>query len=291
MKQRVPVQPIKWHGGKSYLANWIHSLAPPSVIEDPANGYTHRNIAFAGGLGEFWNWEPVGGISETINDLDDTVSDFWTVLAWPEYFRSFQRIVSAIPLGDKIRNDFKDFAFATDPERWLVPRAVAFFLKFRQSRQGLGNCYCTPTTRTRRGMNENVSAWLSAVEGLPDAHERLIRVEVRNMDVIEFIRQYDHPRALFYFDPPYMHETRSTVGEYAHEMTVMQHALFLTAIAGMKGRFMLSGYDSPLYRAHAHLRGWYCTEREIDNKASSSKTKEKRIECLWTNYQPLGIAA
>jgi hypothetical protein len=47
----VKNQPIKWHGGKGYLAGWIHSLAPTSVTDDPVNGYTHRNIAFAGGLG------------------------------------------------------------------------------------------------------------------------------------------------------------------------------------------------------------------------------------------------
>lgn len=71
----MKTQPIKYHGGKSYLASFIHSLAPPShhVV---SGGYTHRNIVFAGGLGEFWNWDPVDGVAEAINDVDYYVATF-----------------------------------------------------------------------------------------------------------------------------------------------------------------------------------------------------------------------
>ena len=78
--------PLKWHGGKSYLASWLHSLAPPSVNRDKANGYTHRNIVFSGGMGEFWNWGPQTGISEAVNDKNQELVNFWNVLKKRIYF-------------------------------------------------------------------------------------------------------------------------------------------------------------------------------------------------------------
>lgn len=274
----IASQPLKWHGGKSYLANWLHSLAPPSVIDDPENGYTHRNIAFAGGLGEFWNWLPIEGISETVNDRNRRLTVFWDVLRDPELFAEFKRRAEATPLCQELWERLQE-------PNGPVEEALLFFTVYRQSRQGLGKDYTTPTTRTRRGMNEQVSAWLSAVEGLPECHARLRRVEIRNMDGRDFIRKYDHPRALFYCDPPYLHETRSSTGEYReHEMDTAAHHRLLDTLAEIKGSFMLSGYHSPLYDDHARALGWRCHEREIDNKASSAKSKEKKTECVWTNY-------
>lgn len=274
--------PLRWHGGKSYLAAWIHSLAPPSCIDDPVNGYTHRNIAYAGGLGEFWNWQPVEGISETVNDLNYELTDFWKVLSCNDGFAEFSRLVAAVPFSEyewKLSKDEAGFV----PSR--VATAVRFFIRYRQSRQGLGKDYATPTTRTRRGMNENVSAWLSAVDGLPECHERLRRVEMRCMDAIDFIQAYDHPRALFYLDPPYLHETRNSTGEYGpNEMTRDQHHALLDVLGCIKGKFMLSGYPDFMYDEWAEDCGWNRHEKQIDNKASSSKTKEKKTEVIWTNY-------
>lgn len=275
--------PLKWHGGKSYLAAWIHSLAPPSVIDDPVNGYTHRNIAFAGGLGEFWNWQPVEGISETVNDANGGLTNFYEVLGDDLLADAFIRELTMKPLCESDwERALGECLSATEPS---IGSAKAFFVKYRMSRQGLGKDYCTPTRRVRRGMNEQVSAWLSAVDGLPEAHERLRRVEIRNMDAIKFIDKLDHERALFYLDPPYMHGTRSGTGEYGkHEMTETQHFDLLKRLARIKGKFMLSGYHSPMYDADAKRFGWNCHEKSIDNKASSAKVKQQKTECVWTNY-------
>lgn len=280
----VKNQPIKWHGGKSYLAAWIHSLAPPSVIDDPVSGYTHRNIAFAGGLGEFWNWQPVEGIAETVNDANHALSNFYAVLRDELSFAVFKQQCEVSPLECELFHQCRDataqILTPSDPYS-----AWAFFVKYRQSRQGLGKDYCTPTRRTRRGMNEQVSAWLTAVDGLPEAHARLRRVEILNVDAMKFIDKLDHERALFYLDPPYMHGTRSSTGEYGkHEMTETQHFDLLKRLARIKGKFMLSGYHSPMYDGDAKRFGWNCHEKSIDNKASSAKVKEKKIECVWTNF-------
>jgi DNA adenine methylase len=183
-----------------------------------------------------------------------------------------------------------EFSLARHTDKIAPPapweRAAQFFICNRQSRQGLGRDFATlARSRTRRGMNELPSAWLSAIEGLPEVHARLKRVVILNIDGAACIRQQDGPRTLFYCDPPYIHSTRSNGGEYgAHEMTDVQHRELLETLAGIKGRFLLSGYGSGLYHEFAQEHGWSCDQIEIDNKASSAKVKEKKTECIWRNY-------
>lgn len=262
-------QPIKWHGGKSYLAQRIIELFPP---------HTHYAEPFAGGLAVLLAKNPEG-ISETVNDLNRELSDFWQVLAttpdrmlrelWGTPFSQERWTAAETQLADSDR----------------VRRATAFFIRARQSRQGLMKDFATPTTRTRRGMNENVSAWLTAVDGLPDVHQRLRRVEIRNMDAIEFIRKYDHANCLFYCDPPYLHETRTAKDAYQNEMDVSQHERLLLTLVDIKGRFILSGYPSDLYNGVANMNGWHRVDIEIDNKSSGKKVKDVKTECLWMNYE------
>lgn len=278
----MKTQPLKWHGGKSYLAAWLHSLAPPSVTDDPQRGYTHRNIAFAGGLGEFWNWQPVEGISEAVNDCNRGLTNFYGVLSDDLLGEALIHELTLQPLSQDAWERSLDECLSMTVKS--IGAAKAFFIKYRMSRQGLGRDYTTPTRRTRRGMNEQVSAWLSAVDGLPECHERLRRAEIRNMPGVAFIRAYDHDRALFYCDPPYLHETRSTTGEYQHEMTADDHTELLATLTTIDGKFMLSGYPSALYYRWARDNGWRCHTKAIDNKASSAKTKAIKTECVWTNY-------
>jgi DNA adenine methylase len=89
---------------------------------------------------------------------------------------------------------------------------------------------------------------------------------------------------LFYCDPPYVHETRSTTGEYQYEMTIEQHQRLLETLAGIEGKFMLSGYPSELYAGWSAKQKWTCHEYKIDNKAASGKVKEVKTECLWCNF-------
>lgn len=276
------VNPLKWHGGKSYLASWILEHFPSR------DRYTHYNEPFAGGLSVLFAHDPEGK-SETVNDLNTDLTIFWQVLAHEELSERFIKSMSCVPLGNLSFEQSK--AMTKTPvvgyESWAgmaLHRAAAFFIRYRQSRQGLGKDYATPTTRTRRGMNENVSAWLSAVDGLPEAHQRLRRVEVRNMDAVKFIQQYDHPKSMFYLDPPYLHETRVTTKDYEHELSVEDHCRLLECLAELKGMFLMSGYPSDQYKDAAESLGWNTVYREIDNKASGKKTKDKKIEAIWMNY-------
>lgn len=262
--------PIKRHGGKSYLAPKIIALMPPHV--------RYCEPFFGGGA--VMLQKPCEGVAEFANDLDFRLTNFWLVLQKPEWFETFHRTVSCISLSQVEFDVAKELI--DDPE---PVAAAAFFVRNRQSRQALGRDYVTPTSRLRRGMNEQVSAWLSAVDGLPEFHERLRRVEIRCQDAKDFIRELDSPDTCFYCDPPYLHETRSSTGEYGqHEMSVADHAALLNVLESIAGKFLLSGYPSQLYDAAALRNGWRYVDFEIPNQASSKRTKEIKVERVWMNY-------
>jgi DNA adenine methylase len=261
------VQPLKWHGGKHYLASKIIDLMPEHV---------HYVEPFFGGGSVLLNKSPEG-VSEVVNDLHRELTTFWRVLQDGRKFAKFSRIIEAMPFSQVEWNDAH--AQAGDPVR----QAVNFFVRCRQSRAGKLDCFATLSrNRTRRQMNEQASSWMSAIEGLPDVAARLKRVVVLDDDAVKVIRSQDSTNTLFYLDPPYVHETRVTTADYDYEMSTDQHVELLEAIDACCGKVLLSGYPSELYQTR--LKNWNHFDIEIDNKASSAKQKPKMIERIWMNY-------
>lgn len=181
--------PLKWHGGKHYLAPKIVALMPP---------HTHYVEAFAGGLAVLLAKNPEG-VSEVVNDLDGDLTNFWRVIADETTFNQFQRHVHAVPFSEAHWHEAQD----TEGHDSAVDRAVTFFIRCRQSLAGRMDAFAPITrSRTRCGMNEQASAWLTAVEGLPAVHERLKRVVILGpKDAKEVIIQQDGDQTLFYLDP------------------------------------------------------------------------------------------
>jgi DNA adenine methylase len=265
--------PIKWHGGKSYLARRIVALMPP---------HTHYVEPYAGGLAVMMAREP-DGVSEVANDLHGDLTTFWRVLQDPVAFERFRRVVEAMPFSEVEWRD-ADAALRGRSGADPVERAVWFFVACRQSLAGRMKAFAPLSrNRTRRRMNEQSSAWITAVAGLPSVHARLRRVVVLNRPALEVIRQQDGPATLFYCDPPYLHETRATTREYGeHEMDKADHRELLGLLRSVRGKVMLSGYPSTLYdRA---LAGWNRHAFDLPNNAAGGATKARETEVLWCNF-------
>jgi DNA adenine methylase len=166
----------------------------------------------------------------------------------------------------------------------LPGRRLAFFVRCRQS---------SPAAATRSprlppphppGHERAGRAWLTAVEGLPEVHARLKRVVVLNRPALDVIRQQDGPDTLFYLDPPYLHETRAATDAYAHEMSDADHAKLLVALSHVEGKFLLSGYDSEMYRKAERVYGWNRHTSDLPNHAAGGGEKRRMTEVLWTNF-------
>lgn len=276
-------QPLKWHGGKYYLRTWLHSIAA-------GLNYKHRVYAFGGGMAEAWDWLPIVGVSEVYNDVDKRLTNFFRTLQSEHHFKRFCRQVETVPFSEAEwqYHCTRQQLILDDPS---VDLAVSFFVQCRMSHAGRCEAF-TPLTkrRTRRGMNAEVSAWLGCIDGLADVHARLLRMAIRSDDALAVIAQEDSEETLFYLDPPYLAvdedgtKIRTVAEVYEHEYGLEDHVKLLASLAGLKGKFMLSGYPSKLYDRHARRHGWHCHTKEIDNKAAGGKKKRKMLECVWVNF-------
>jgi hypothetical protein len=145
---RTP-SPLKWHGGKHYLAARIVALMPP---------HTHYVEPFAGGLAVLLAKDPEG-VSEVVNDVDGDLVNFWACLRDGLAFGIMRRQLQAMPFSEA---DWKAAGCPDEAEgywarspRAPVDQAIAFFVRVRQSMAGRRQSFAPLSrTRTRRGMNE-----------------------------------------------------------------------------------------------------------------------------------------
>jgi len=246
--------------------------------------HLHYVEPYAGGLAVLLAKDPEG-VSEVVNDLNGDLTHFWRVLQDDCLFGRFRRRVEATPFSE--HEWTRALAMQDFPPADPAERAWAFFVRCRQSLAGRQDTFAPLSrTRTRRGMNEQASAWLTAVEGLPAVHARLKRVVILDRPALDVIRQQDGPDTLLYCDPPYLHATRATTGEYGpHEMSEADHRELLEVLAGIRGKFLLSGYPSPLYDDWAARHGWQRHDFDLPNHAAGGASKRRMVEAVWCNFQ------
>ena len=287
-KYRRPSPPLKWHGGKHYLA--------PKIVALMTRCRTYVE-PYAGGLSVLLARDP-DNTSEIVNDLNGDLSNFWKVMADPGRFAKFVRRIEGIPMSEVVWNachrtlaKFHRLPRGSPEAGELlqeygglrVGRAVCFFVVCRQSLAGRMDSFAPITqNRLRRRMNEQASAWLSAVEGLPMVHERLKRVLVLNQEATKVIQKFDGPDVVMYLDPPYPSDTRVSPDVYAEEMTRRQHQELLDVLVESKSNILLSSYPNELY--DRRLKDWTQHRFDLPNNASGKRSKDRKQEVVYTNF-------
>src|SRR4051812_14736631 len=130
--------PLKWHGGKAYLASKIISLMPPrcknpnKAAADDA-GWLHYVEPYFGGGQVLFAMDPEG-ISEVANDLNRELINFWHVLADAPFFKVFLQRASATPFSEE---EYQSARRVVPIEPLPDPFAAwAFFVACRQSLAG-----------------------------------------------------------------------------------------------------------------------------------------------------------
>lgn len=274
--------PITYVGGKGRLVSKLLALLPPHRVY----------VEVFGGAG--WllfakNPSPV----EVYNDINGDLVNLFRVIRDPESFGKFLFKVSLTPYSRQEWRECNDqYKNQSDP----VERAYMFFVTLRQAFGGKPNGGWGFSFQSSRGMADMVSRWLSAVEELPSIHARLSRVLVENNDFRKIIKLYDSEETFFYCDPPYVMSTRRGVF-YEHEMTDEDHEELLDLLLSCKARWMLSGYQNPIYaklEKYRIKRIDFPTTCHVAGRTRNSglkgdgKAKElaPRIESVWLNYTP-----
>lgn len=258
--------PVKWHGGKHYLAARIAALFPAhDIYVEP----------FAGAASVLLNKEPAP--VEVYNDLDARITRLFRVLR--DHGDELRRRLTLTPYSEV------EFLHAAVPHYDEVEQARRDFVRWRQSIGGRGTHLSYSVHRSRRGMADVVSGFLSAIDDeLPWIVERLRAVQIVCRPAIDVIRRFDGPDTLIYCDPPYLPATRAENSRdvYGVEMAEPDHRALLEELRWCRGKVVLSGYPSALY--DDLLPDWRVVEFDVANHAAAGVVKRRETECLWMNW-------
>lgn len=110
------------------------------------------------------------------------------------------------------------------------------------------------------------------------ACERLEGVAIYQGDGLTWTYDYNRRDTFFYFDPPYLHETRLVQKLYNHELGEAEHVRLLERANRLKGMVAISGYPSALYESYLPAPKWRRVSKVI------RAVRRKKTECLWLNY-------
>ncbi len=278
--------PFPWFGGKGSPKIQKAIL---SVLPD------HKQyVEPFGGAASILITKPPSPV-EIYNDVDRGAVGFFRVLANPTWFPHFLSRVSMLPCSRALYDEYvRTWQSVSDP----VERAVQWYYVARQSFGGsFGASWAVITTSSTRGMAQPAASWQSAVDALPQIHQRLRRVEIECCDFRDCLKRYCGPDYLAYCDPPYVGSTRKS-GGYAHELTDIDHKTLIETLLTYEGSVVLSGYRTPLYRPLEDA-GWQCMEVPVTCSAAGRtrasglqgagkvRAQQRRVECIWRN--PLAV--
>lgn len=257
--------PVKWHGGKHYLAPHIISCFPAH----------HTYVEPYGGAASVMLRKPPSPV-EVYNDIDARLTQLFIVLR--DHSAELQRRLTLTPYSEV---EFDEALVSNSSD--MIEQARVFFVRCRMSLGGRGDAFSYTKHRVRRGMADVVSGYLSTIDSeLPKIIERLRCVQIIRRSAADVIHTWDSPDTLFYLDPPYPAQSRASAAVYDYEMNDLQHRELATLLGTVSGKVILSGYPCPLYEEL--YGGWRKQMFDIPNNAAGGPAKRRMVEGLWFNW-------
>jgi len=264
--------PVKYFGGKG------GALKKEILVRFPDKSEYDTYIEpFGGGASILFGKEPFG--SEIYNDLEQNVYCFFKVLQDKVMFQEFKSLCDLSLYSKQLKQEYTGDLKKNDLS--MVERAYKFFYVNRTSVNGIGG-FAVTVNYIRRNMSKSTSDFLSAIDRLPEVHQRLSSVIIENMDGIKLIEKYDRKRVLIYADPPYHQDTRTTA-RYKVDMNNETQIKLIDVMLEMKNAMiLLSAYNCPEYD-RLKKAGWNKMEIEVKTIDGNRKPKMK-TEILWSNF-------
>lgn len=263
MKTSVPTRPaLRYHGGKWLLSDWIISHFPEhKVYVEP----------FGGAMSVLLNKQR--SYAEVYNDLDSEIVNVFAMLR--DHGAELQSLLQLTPFART------ELDIAYKPTTDLVEKARRTIIK---SFMGFGSDAIKNKSGFRSNSNRSGTTpahdWANYADCIQPLIDRLAGVVIENRKADLIIQQQDSEDTLFYIDPPYVHSTRASENpkQYRFEMTDDDHRELAILLKSVKGKVVLSGYDSPLYK---ELYG----DWEQEMKESYADGAKKRVEVLYLNFK------
>lgn len=256
--------PLKYFGGKFYLAKTIISLIP----ED------HKNYVepFAGGANVLLQ-KPRSKV-EVYNDLDSNVVNFFKVLK--DNPGKLVKAADKLPYSRLLFNEFKQDYHDLDDK---FQKALYFYYINRCSFSG-GQTDITHNGWSG-GNHDRPKIYHNKLKTFKAISDRLKGVYIENSPFEHILSKYDDSKTVFYIDPPYIDRGHRYYGNFQES----DHRKLADILNSCRGRVILSYYDAPLvselYKEWNELRlESYAYSQKIEKKQSF----DKREELLLMNF-------
>ncbi|KKK59918.1 hypothetical protein LCGC14_3029570, partial [marine sediment metagenome] len=231
---RRPV--LRYHGGKWRLAPWIISHFPEHRV------YVEPYCGVASVL-----MRKDRAPAEVINDLDEDVVNVFRVLRDPA---SASRLVDLLRLTPWSRVEFNEsYSAAEDPVEQARRTVLRAFMAHGSTHRRAHRTGFRAKSWVQRQPAQ--TEWLKYPEEIGVFIDRLRGVTIECRPAIEVIAQQDSPETLFYVDPPYVLDSRTSVRwqceadgwrAYAHNLSNEEHRELVDVLRGCTGMVVLSGY-------------------------------------------------
>ena len=257
--------PVNYYGGKTYMTETIVSMFPQS--------YKRYIEGFGGGASVLLN-KPITPL-EVYNDLEQNIYSLFKVISNKESLDRLKNRLYLTPYSSQLREEYKELL--THDDLSIEDRAYYFFYVCRTSFNGIGE-FSYDTNLVRRGCTKCISSYLGAVDGLSNIYQRLCNAMIFNMDIFDLIDKFDFEDTFFYLDPPYVQSTRKSNNRYKEEFEDDLHVKLVDRLLKIKGKCLISGYDSHIYDKLVE-NGWHKYTFKAPNVGYEA------TEVLWYNYE------
>lgn len=239
--------------------------------------------------------EPCGGMAgvmmikepsfcEVYNDIDHHLVNLFEVVRDEASAKKLEKLLFLTPYSrEEWRRCQRTFRTEPDPIEKARKTYVTLSMGFMGS---LGNkSFSYGGTKYESSV---ARTYFNGLESLPSIHRRIKNIVIENQDCLKVAKKWDAKDTCFYWDNPYLKDTRVTFNDYANEMTDEQHANVLDFVTSCKAKVIMSGYLHPLYTEALEPSGFSRIEIPTFSSGSLSNGKgkdAKRTECIWINYQ------
>ncbi|MGH0448516.1 DNA adenine methylase [Bacillus mycoides] len=255
MKTRSP---IRWFGGKHFLAPFIIGHMPKhKCYVEP----------FGGGGHVLTQKSPAE--VEVYNDIDDDVVNF--LMELKKDHKKMAKELATIPYSRSLYKKWVKESWPTNN----FERAVRWFY-IQRCKMGVEN---NQKSGWRHSKEANpAKGYQTAINILEQFSNRFRNVMIECQDFRKIIDTYDGPNTLFYIDPPY----RGREFRYKGNFTDKDHEDLANILTNIKGKAIVSYYSDPLI--DELYKDWGCVSKRAFVGAVSTEHRRVETELLFMNY-------
>lgn len=254
--------PISYYGGKQQLASRIIEMFPDH------NLYCEP---FFGGGAIFFAKEKSS--VEVINDKDGRVVNFYQVCV--SHFDLLKHLIDQTPHSRKLHDESAHVL--KNPILYSgIKQAWAFWV---QTNSSFGSCIFGGFAYGRKKCSSERKLMNKRNNFTIDYKIRLDCVQIECSDALHVIKTRDSVDSFFYCDPPYFNACMGHYGGY----TEGDFENLLKTLSKIKGKFLLSSYDSEILRHYIKQNKWEA--ERVEMSCSMVNGSRKKVEVLTSNYK------